>query len=73
MTAPAKTDLAPFPSAGRSRSPSASGGPQPEGGLSVMCNRHTQSVSSIHAPIPPPVYNCAVTADRPPVPIFLAE
>lgn len=57
MTAPAKTDLAPFPSAGRSRSQSASGGPQPEGRQSTMRHRHTQSVSSIHAPIPSPVYN----------------
>lgn len=57
MTAPAKTDLAPFPSAGRGRSHSASRGSQPAGGQSVMRHRHTQSVSSIHAPIPSPVYN----------------
>lgn len=55
-TAPASTDLAPFPSADRARSLSASGQRQPDAHRSTVRHGHTQSVSSTHAPIPPPVY-----------------
>ncbi|GAA5873640.1 hypothetical protein JCM3774_005002 [Rhodotorula dairenensis] len=57
-TAPATTDLAPFPSASRNRSLSATGRRQSggDGGQFAGRLRHTQSVSSVHAPIPPPVY-----------------